>query len=216
MSYAVKNMLRAKGLAKLPIFGENEDGKEIFDFNALVPMPDTLDVDSGPIEKKAIEAAKRKLRMAGANMPIPGRKEATELEKAGLAYITNIILYGYSSWYDWRMDKWGTKWNSYDLKCVDMDTIIFSTDTNAPEQIIRALAARYPMLTIEHWWSGEEPGHYTGYREYNAEYNDDGHFADESQDAFEIFAKLWGNTGCLVKERGCWRRKDCDECDGCM
>lgn len=214
MSYDVKNMLRAPGLAKLPIFGENEDGEKIFDFNTLVTMPPELEVEAGGRESKAIEAAIKRVRLYKLDTRPPERRQATELEKLGLKYVRNIILYGYSSWYEWRNAMWGTKWNSYDLKEIDEDTILFTTAINTPEPVIRALVARYPMLTFEHWWSGEEPGHYTGYRVYSAE-NTAERYDDESQDAFDVFRALWGDTGCIVKEKGCWRRRDCDECEGC-
>ena len=214
MSYDVKNMLKAPGLTKLPVFGENEDGDRIFDFNTIITMPPELDIPAGGDENKAIDAAIKRVRLYKLGARTRERRQATELEKKGLKYLRNIILYGYSSWYDWRNAMWGTKWNSYDLKVIDEDTIMFTTSTNAPEQIIRALAAMYPMLQFEHWWSGEEPGHYTGYRVYSAD-NAHEDYDDESQDAFDVFRALWGDTGCVVKECGCWRRRDCSECEGC-
>ena len=214
MSYDVKNMLKAPGLTKLPVFGENEDGAKIFDSNTIITMPPELDIPAGGDENKAIDAAIKRVRLYKLGARTRERRQATELEKKGLKYLRNIILYGYSSWYDWRNAMWGTKWNSYDLKVIDEDTIMFTTSTNAPEQIIRALAAMYPMLQFEHWWSGEEPGHYTGYRVYSAD-NAHEDYDDESQDAFDVFRALWGDTGCVVKECGCWRRRDCSECEGC-
>lgn len=214
MSYDVKNMLRAPGLAKLPIFGANEEGDRNFDFNTLVPMPPELEIADGSITNKATEAAIKRVRQYKLDTRSPERRQATELEMLGLKYVRNIILYGYSSWYEWRNEMWGTKWNSYDLKEIDRDTILFTTANDTPEPVIRALVARYPMLTFEHWWSGEEPGHYTGHRVYSAE-NTEELYDDESQDAFEVFRTLWGDTGCIVKEKGCWRRRDCDECEGC-
>lgn len=213
MSYDVKNMLRARGLKKLPIFGEDEYEKEIFDFNSILPMPEELEIESGGITGEAMEAAMRKLslykRMSDKPAPI-----ASHLEKKGLEYVRNTILYGYPTWYEWRIANWGTKHNSYDLKIIDENTILFTTAVNEPKQVIAELAKRYPMLTIEHWWSGEEPGCYTGHLEYNAE--NTGHdVADESQEAFDIFVRLWGDTGCVIKDKGCWRRRRCDECDRC-
>ena len=56
----IKNIVKAKGLTKLPLFVK-EDGVECFDFNRVIPMPKPLDVTAGSIEDLAIEAVIRKL-----------------------------------------------------------------------------------------------------------------------------------------------------------
>ena len=53
----------------------------------------------------------------------PWLKSEVGLRRAGVSFrmtpdeqqIANFEKFGYKSWYDWRIDKWGTKWNESDL-----------------------------------------------------------------------------------------------------
>jgi hypothetical protein len=57
---------------------------------------------------------------------------------------------GHDGWYMWRVANWGSKWNSYEFDGGRIsDTIYdctFSTAWGCPQPVIRALAARFPML----------------------------------------------------------------------
>jgi hypothetical protein len=103
---------------------------EIFDFNLLIPMPKDL----GIVES---------------NFPIPGlismpyekiQKMDDYIYKNFLKGIDNIRKYGYPSWYPWSVDKWGTKWNSYDVIKIDNNNIVFNTAWNTPEPIFKELS----------------------------------------------------------------------------
>jgi len=104
---------------------EKEDACEdlTFTFQGVVPMPKELDI------------------------PSPARDE---YEDQALA---NIKKYGYSDWYEWRHANWGTKWDAYDdyigenLK--DFVCMSFDTAWAPPIPYYEALAAKYPLLTIE-------------------------------------------------------------------
>ena len=49
----VKNIIKVDGICKLPLFSKN-DGKMVFDFNTIIPMPESLNMESGTITEKAI------------------------------------------------------------------------------------------------------------------------------------------------------------------
>ena len=49
----VRNIVKMEGIVKLPLFTV-EDGKTRFDFNKVIPMPDSLDIESGSITDEAI------------------------------------------------------------------------------------------------------------------------------------------------------------------
>ena len=54
---------------------------------------------------------------------------------------------GYSDWYDWAIDHWGTKWNTDCGIRADGKTRIcltFSTAWSPPQKIVDALALKYP------------------------------------------------------------------------
>ena len=161
----VRNKVKMTGIANLPLFTTKTDEytKEqftFFDFNKLIPMPESLNIESGSSEDVAIEAVLRKMskRRFGflsnkygkmTDDEYERRKKAhgktdEELAKIGLQYISNKVLYGHTTWYDWSCENWGTKWNSYDNEQVDADTILFSTAWSNPEPIMLKLSEMYP------------------------------------------------------------------------
>lgn len=79
--------------------------------------------------------------------------------------------YGSDNWYDWSVSNWGTKWNCYgfhDQTAQDFDgsTIEFQTAWSYPDQIIAALAEKYPDLHFEVKWADEDFGYNVGEKEY--------------------------------------------------
>lgn len=50
----VRNIIQMKGIASLPLFSENTDGKKNFDFNKLIPMPESLKVECGSMTEESI------------------------------------------------------------------------------------------------------------------------------------------------------------------
>ena len=56
----IKNIVKMKGVASLPLFTDN-NGSQEFDFNKLIPMPESLNMESGSIEDLAIEAVIQKI-----------------------------------------------------------------------------------------------------------------------------------------------------------
>ena len=60
MANFVQNVIQMEGISSLPLFTERNGSLE-FDFNKLLPMPESLDVEAGSLENVAIEAAIRKV-----------------------------------------------------------------------------------------------------------------------------------------------------------
>ena len=82
---------------------------------------------------------------------------------------SNIEKYGFADWYEWRLSKWGTKWDAYDVyinkKMRDYISLSFDTAWCPPIKYYDALANKYPLLTIEAEYS--EPGcDFAGKRTY--------------------------------------------------
>lgn len=158
------------------------------DFNKIIPMPKTLELESGSItsiaifyayickddeEKKKIEDI---LKRAGPYESINKRlqeykeagqykniyKEATKykpseiqkslnistLEELGDTYIRNIEIYGYTTWYEWCIENWGTKWNVNDFS-FNNTTMIFYTAWATPEKIFEKISEELPNEHIE-------------------------------------------------------------------
>ncbi len=235
----VKNIVKMEGITKLPLFKTEYDEYEkrdvvCFDFNKIIPMPESLNVESGSMETVAIEAVNRKLsqrrydfqqaysRPQMSDEDYQQRlknygKTEEELLELGLQYIANKVRYGATSWYDWCCDNWGTKWNAYSNEQEDEDTIIFETAWSNPEPVMLKLSEMYPEATIEHWWADEDMGSNDGYRVYRGGEIVEGDYHDScSNEAYETYIKCWGESQCLYQdEDGLWQHYDCDTCHRC-
>lgn len=219
----VKNIIKMKGIASLPLFRDLEDGTRAFDFNKLIPMPPELDIESGTICPLAIEAA---LRKAKNNIPTFSRihispgiadpiyysnlrssgKTEDELCFLGLQYLSNLIKYGSPSWYYWCCDNWGTKWNSYADAQENDDVITFKTTWDPPFPIIKKLSELYPNIEIEHFWANENIGYETGYGKWkNGEAIQLDNYEAQSQEAYQTYILCWGPCDYLRQnENGEW------------
>ena len=64
------------------------------------------------------------------------------------------------AWWDWRVQNWGTKWNSYDCEVIEIDDeqieYRFSTAWSPPEGVIEKLREQYPDIEITAFY--DEPG----------------------------------------------------------
>lgn len=100
-----------------------------FTFNAFVKQPDDLFLGNvGPQEEKLY----------------PGNK----------------------NWYGWNNNNWGTKWDCRDVDIQKVPTepdavnavviYTFTTAWSSPGPVVRALADRFPSLTVKHEWSDED------------------------------------------------------------
>ena len=172
---------------------KQEDKHGTLDFNKIIPMPQSLDVTSGSVEDEALTAYlaaidpftpaygeekvspkeySQKLNMVLEKCHIfSGQRtlEVTpELIEQGKVYMGNIELYGCTSWYEWSIEHWGTKWNSYSGDLINDNQITFLTAWSRPENIIHRLSEMYPDLTIEHSWADEDFGYNCGKAKYAA------------------------------------------------
>ncbi len=88
-----------------------------------------------------------------------------DMIKTGRRAVENFIKYGATTWYEWSIDNWGTKWNSYDNIKGD-GAFVFCTAWSAPHPVIEELSARYPEICFTHEWADEDIGNNCGRREY--------------------------------------------------
>ena len=68
--------------------------------------------------------------------------------------------YGHTDWYNWRVDKWGTKWDAADTYVLD-DTdeflsIEYNTAWSPNIEWLKTIAKQFPELKFTLWF--EEPG----------------------------------------------------------
>ena len=171
----IKNIITLKGDEQkiremLEEIQYDELGLGTVDFNKIIPMPESLNVESGSRTDKGIEMVKTYLE----NMPEEqSDKEGTydeffedlrshsaeisdEEEKKiwniGVTAVENLHKYGAPTWYEWCTNNWGTKWNSY---CPQIDVsdgrieVVFDTAWSPPEGVYRAICEAHPGLRLE-------------------------------------------------------------------
>lgn len=243
----VMNVVKMKGIVNLPLF-KMEDEVRCFDFNKIVPMPESLNVNCGSmtdesvvyymtercaipiscLEEKKLKTVKKiisnvfykgdaEIRILFERTMSYAYKvsayEQDKMYKMGQVYFDNYMKYGYTTWYDWRCNYWGTKWGAYSNEQKDDDTITFQTAWSNPEPIMLKLSEMYPETVIEHWWADEDRGHNTGHRTYlGGEIVDGDYHGDSSEEAYETYAFCWGDNGCYDDDE--YEEDDeCEECD---
>ena len=117
-----------------------------------------------------------------------------KLADIGKQAINNLLNYGATTWYDWCIKNWGTKWNSYDSWKGDGQGFQFSTAWSAPHPVLEELSRRFPDVGISHEWADEDIGENCGRREYlrgECVYE----FEPESRkEAIEFATKVWEDT----------------------
>ncbi|WP_427921153.1 hypothetical protein [Streptomyces sp. cg40] len=151
-------------------------GESDFDFNQLIPMAETLGIECGSrtdlglacfdqslfekvrsypwfvAEYPNVEAPKQLLDTLKETRP-----ETVELGRQAAA---NVRDYGVPTWYEWRNEHWGTKWNACEVKLEAHGaglTYRFDTAWSAPYPIawqLHAICTELLGLSIE--WTAED------------------------------------------------------------
>lgn len=122
--------------------------------------------------------------------------------REGKKYIANILNYGNSNWYDWRLNNWGTKWNSYDyqdfekkdvsekiLEMGDENTAIirFHTAWSPSVYVTDRLAEMFSDAEIKHLYADEDTGCNCGYISWkDGKFSYDKRFEDGTKEAYEF------------------------------
>ena len=155
-------------LARLVNLVSGENGA--FDFDKIIPMPESLNLPEGSVTNEAIWYYCKKNDL---DMPsiifVPTYlnddfekkitpEKAEEFLKMGKQYLENIDKYGTTSWYGWRCDNWGTKWNAMMVYAGEIEKINegkysvewrFDTAWDAPNPVFDVLFKKFPELEFE-------------------------------------------------------------------
>lgn len=213
----VNNIIKLTGDRKrieelLEAVKADEIGIGSLDFNKVIPMPQSLDIPSGSATDRGYAKYMNFINLytlvdvnALTSIPIisAAREEAylenepnvdrSEFELGKEAF-QNEILYGARTWYEWCIENWGTKWNSYGYDSYDRSdpsTIGFHTAWSAPHPVLEKLAEMYPEVQFEHEWADEDIGFNCGRKIY-----DHGtcieNYLPEGEEATAFAMNLWG------------------------
>ena len=227
----VKNSIQMKGITSLPLFSTDKNGELFFDFNKIIKEPKALlAVDEGSMTNIAIayylmtpksmlfdtvskdekqlleelignEEAQKEIYERAKQVNGKGLYENVDLYAVGKRYVNNYKKYGATTWYQWRIQKWGVKWNASDYRKENDDKIHFTTAWDMPEPILKRLSKKYPDVEISCMWADEDVGANAGACIYKNGKCISGGFAENRSDtAYEIYVSLWGETSELYKD----------------
>ncbi|HUY78894.1 MAG TPA: hypothetical protein VMV29_19130 [Ktedonobacterales bacterium] len=128
------------------------------DFNSLEPMPERLAIEDG----SRTEAGLAYVRLEGA---WTGQMPDAKVIALGRQALQNIEQYGFPTWYDWRGEHWGTKWNACEAHVEEYTNSVvycFNTAWDAPRPLVSKivdLAYSLGLLVVwdvEHEYDGSE------------------------------------------------------------
>ena len=165
------------------------------DFDKLIPMPSELEIESGSRTaagfKKYMKfivdhgfSTEREPAYLNAHLEIDREEWAL-----GKQAFHNLQNFGYPTWYEWRSQNWGTKWNASHGEVAD-GRLSFLTAWNAPKPVMEKLAKMFPSITIHHVWADEDIGYNCGDRTYkNGAVTQE--YIPTGQEAVELGCDLW-------------------------
>ena len=96
-----------------------ENGRDVFDFNKIIPMP----------KEFANEEEYEKLTM---------EEKILFKNKWGEEY----------GWYEWSVEHWGTKWNSSETYTLNDKEVVFETAWSMPDPVFKEISKKY-NTTVE-------------------------------------------------------------------
>lgn len=216
----ITNIIKLSGNRKkidemMETIKSDEIGIGSVDFNKVIPMPESLNIESGSATERGYEAYKGFMEVytlcGTQNMDnilhVPPSSEEIFLKlrpdidrsefELGKAAFQNEVRYGATTWYEWCNQNWGTKWNSYGYDLFDrsdLSTIGFHTAWSAPHPVIEKLAELYPEVSIEHEWADEDIGYNCGRKTYEKGACTE-QYLPEGEEATVFAMNLWGYEG---------------------
>lgn len=148
------------------LMGEpKEDGNPCYiDFNNIFPMPKTLLIESSSRGEMGEAILNKKACFGMTYTEIKERFDALEPEKQeeylkiGRQYQLNREKYGHTTWYEWAIENWGTKWNAYNQQKLSDNEIWFDTAWSCVVQLIGKLAKKFPDAVFDYTWADEDTG----------------------------------------------------------
>ena len=87
-------------------------------------------------------------------IPCPEKLKSDDWQSDKEIARQNLEQYGYEGWYDWRVAKWGTKWEACQPRFENgvKGCLVYCFDTawSPPEPFVAELSRRFPSLDIFH------------------------------------------------------------------
>ena len=137
------------------ISGVDDEGEPLaIIFDKIDPMPDELNVTSSHESRVAAQEMGMPSRF-GFNMERRPSDDVALIETCK----ENIRKHGHPTWYEWRVENWGTKWGAYDIVAEEgSNKIRFDTAWSVPAPWLTKLAAKFPEVEFKIVYADEDVG----------------------------------------------------------
>lgn len=194
----------------------DEIGIGSVDFNKIIPMPKSLDIEESTRTDRGLKAYRDFIEVytfgrsaedalkALEDIPVKSEevflRQRTDIPRdeweLGKAAWHNIYQYGAPTWYDWAINNWRTKWNAYGygedtIDYHDGDMLYFQTAWAAPHPVLAKLAEMFPDVALEHEWADEDIGQNCGRRSYQNGEILDRYVPETQKEAIEFACRIW-------------------------
>lgn len=194
--------------AEIKKFNElfHEDG-DFISLNKIIPMPESLQIESGSRSSNAvkiIKSADPEKALADYLAEMREKRHYTEddcqeYKKFVEQVKYNLERYGHPTWYDWSIENWGTKWDTYDGYSNDDTSCCFQTAWSTPFPAMVALSKMLPDCEIEVEYADEDYGYNCGrYNLKNGERIDS--YQPDGDEALRYSLDVWGEDYEEYKE----------------
>lgn len=214
---------------------EDEGSTRYIDFEKIIPMPECLKHSEASSEtNKALAVYLYKTDRMGlmerlcsinnnkilydiVDGPV---KEYFKYYNKGEEIYKMFEKYGATSWYDWSINNWGTKWNAYHTSTGDMDdentyTLYFQTAWSHPYPVLEKLVSMFPELEFDYKFADEDFSYNTG-TGYGREgmltmyYPNGG-----SDEAVKLYIECWDENeeDYYKDEKGDWHNRNWEDDD---
>lgn len=139
--------------------------KEDTFFHNLIPIPEDLYIDAGSAEFTAKN--ERFIFIKSADEQIDSMRESYKNGDEPnvdnfVKSIRNYIVHGYTSWYPFCINKWGSKWDACELLTdrTNDETLfmVFDTAWNTVEPVFKKIAQTYPDVVFTGEFADEDVG----------------------------------------------------------
>jgi len=98
-----------------------------------------------------------------------------------------VSITGYSDWYDWCCDNWGTKWGAYDTILTDDGKLLFQTAWSTAPNVFAKLSELFPEVKMVIDYADEDIGSNVGQLTYLG-----GMLTTEIVGGAEMACAIWG------------------------
>ncbi len=118
------------------------------DFSKIIPIPEDLYIESGSMGEAGMSHLYRIPTFMGLQeddkrfdkMSDENKAKAIEL---GKKYKSNLDKYGFTTWYEWSIKTWGTKWNASSCEKESDNVYTFETAWSGVPELIRIMSANF-------------------------------------------------------------------------